>query len=83
MGLDVLTSLGRVDDPRIRPALDRLIEMRNRDGSWNMDALHPDSEDPAYQFRGPFYPLGLEVAGRRSRWITTTALTVLKRMGEG
>ena len=83
MGLDVLTSLGRVDDPRIRPALDRLIEMRNRDGSWNMDALHPDSEDPAYQFRGPFYPLGLEVAGRPSRWITTTALTVLKRMGEG
>src|SRR5438132_457158 len=47
VGLDVLTSLGRVDDPRIRPALDRLIEMRNRDGSWNMDALHPDSEDPA------------------------------------
>ena len=83
VGLDVLTSLGRVDDPRIRPALDRLIEMRNRDGSWNMDALHPDSEDPAYQFRGPFYPLGLEVAGRRSRWITTTALTVLKRMGDG
>src|SRR5437667_298430 len=81
--LDVPTSLGRVDDPRIRPSLDRLIEMRNRDGSWNMDALHPDSEDPAYQFRGPFYPLGLEVAGRPSRWITTTALTVLKRMGEG
>src|SRR5436190_10377739 len=32
VGLDVLTSLGCVDDPRIRPSLDRLIEMRNRDG---------------------------------------------------
>src|SRR3989454_6240498 len=81
VGLDVLTALGRGGDPRIKPALDRLIQMRNRDGSWNMDALHPDTEDPNYQFRGAFYPLGLEVAGRPSRWITTTALTVLKRMG--
>jgi len=81
VGLDVLTSLGYGDDPRMRPALDRLERMRNRDGSWNMDALHPDTEDPGYQVRGPFYPLGLEVAGRPSRWITTTALAVLKRAG--
>jgi len=81
VGLDVLTSLGYGDDPRMGPALDRLEGMRNRDGSWNMDALHPDTEDPGYQFRGPFYPLGLEVPGRPSRWITTTALTVLARAG--
>ncbi len=81
VGLDVLTSLGYGNDPRIRPALDRLEAMRNRDGIWNMDALHPDSEDPNYRVRGPFYPLGLEVAGRPSRWITTTALTVLRRAG--
>ncbi len=81
VGLDVLTSLGYGDDPRMRPALDRLEKMRNRDGSWNMDALHPDSEDPVYQFRGPFYPFGLEVPGRSSRWITTTALAVLRRAG--
>src|SRR5947208_312554 len=67
VGLDTLTSLGYGEDPRMRPALDRLEAMRNRDGSWNMDALHPDTEDPAYQFRGPFYPLGLEVPGRPSR----------------
>jgi hypothetical protein len=79
VGLDTLTSLGYGEDPRMRPALDRLEAMRHRDGSWNMDALHPDTEDPAYQFRGPFYPLGLEVPGRPSRWITTTALHVLKR----
>ena len=81
VGLDVLTSLGYGDDPRMRPALDRLEKMRNRDGSWNMDALHPDSEDPNYPVRGPFYAFGLEVPGRPSRWITTTALTVLKRAG--
>lgn len=81
VGLDVLTALGYGDDPRIRPALDTLENMRNRDGSWNLDALHPDSEDPGYQFRGPFHPFGLEVPGRPSRWITTTSLAVLKRAG--
>ncbi|MGQ0796932.1 MAG: hypothetical protein ACT4OI_03580, partial [Methanobacteriota archaeon] len=81
VGLDTLTALGYGDDSRIRPALERLTRMRNRDGSWNMDALHPDSEDPVYQMPGPFYPLGLEVPGRPSRWITATALLVLKRAG--
>ncbi len=81
VGLDVLTSLGYADDRRMRPALDRLEAMRNRDGSWNLDAHHPDSEDPNYRVRGPFYPFGLEVPGRPSRWITTTALTVLRRAG--
>ncbi len=81
VGLDVLTSLGYGDDPGLRPALDRLERMRNRDGRWNMDALHPDSEDPQYQTRGPFYPFGLEASGRPSRWITTTALGVLTRAG--
>ena len=81
VGLDVLTALGYGGDPRIRPALDRLEAMRNRDGSWNLDALHPDTEGPQYQTRGPFYPFGLEVPGHPSRWITTTALVVLRRAG--
>lgn len=81
VGLDVLTSLGYGDDRRMGPALDRLEDKRNRDGSWNLDALHPDSEDPSYHDNFPFYPLGLEVPGRPSRWITTTALAVLKRAG--
>src|SRR5437879_2131819 len=51
VGLDVLTSLGYGDDSRMRPALDRLEKMRNPDGTWNLDAHHPDTEDPAYQFR--------------------------------
>jgi len=81
VGLDVLTSLGYADEPRLRPALRRLDGRRNRDGSWNLDALQPDSEDPAYRIRGPFYPFGLEAPGHPSRWITTTALAVLKRAG--
>lgn len=81
VGLDVLTALGYGDDPRIQPALDILERRRNADGSWTLDALHPDSEDPQYQPRGPLYPLGLEVPGRPSRWITTTALSVFKRAG--
>lgn len=81
VGLDVLTALGYGDDSRMRPALSRLERMRNRDGSWNLDAHHPDSEDPNYRVRGPFYPFGLEVPGRPSRWITTTALLVRKRAG--
>lgn len=81
VGLDMLTSLGYGDDQRLRPALDRLASMRNRDGTWTMGPLHPDSEDPGYQPRGPMYPLALEVPGRPSRWITTAALTVLARAG--
>lgn len=81
VGLDFMTALGYGNDPRLRPALDRLEGMRNRDGSWNLDALHPDTEDPTYPVRRSFYSFGLEVPGRPSRWITTAALTVLKRAG--
>src|SRR5205809_733010 len=81
VGVDVLTSLGYGDDPRMRLPLGRLAGKRNRDGTWNLDALHPDTEDPNYQIRGPFYPFGLEVPGRPSRWITATALIALQRAG--
>jgi hypothetical protein len=81
VALDFMTALGYGDDPRMQPALDRLERMRNKDGAWNLDALHPDTEDPNYPVRRSFYSFGLEVPGRPSRWITTTALTVLKRAG--
>ena len=81
VGLDVLTALGFGDDRRMRPALDRLERMRNADGSWNLDAHHPDSEDPNYRIRGPYYSFALEGSGRPSRWSTTTALAVLQQAG--
>lgn len=82
VGLDMLTRLGYADDRRLGPALDILESKRNSDGSWNTDADHPDipPEDP-YQPSGPYYPFVIEPAGRPGRWITTTALTVLRRAG--
>jgi len=81
VGLTMLTRLGHGDDRRLNPALDALEERRNPDGSWTLDALHPDCEDPAYPIRTPFYPFGLELPGRPSRWITTAALEVLRACG--
>ncbi len=82
VGLDVLTSLGYAGDPRLEPALGVLREKRRRDGTWALDRVHPD-EGPA---GGPGAaarqerPLTLERAGEPSKWITLTALQVLKRV---
>jgi Prenyltransferase and squalene oxidase repeat len=82
VGLDVLSRLGYGNDPRLGPALNWLLERRNRDGSWNLDALHPDlPPDEKYQVETPYYPFVLEPPGRPSRWVTLTALTVLRRSG--
>ena len=81
VGLDMLTRLGYGGDRRMRAPLDRLERMRNPDGSWDLDALHPDSEDPNYWIQAPYYPFALEAPGRPSRWITATALGVLVRAG--
>ncbi len=83
VGLDLVTSLGKAGDVRLTKALDWLERRRNPDGSWNLDALHPDLENEAdLQGMGtPFFSLGLEAAGRPSRWITATALGVLRRAG--
>ncbi len=81
VGLDLMTSLGRGGDPRLRKALDWLEGRRNSDGTWNLDVVHPDLEDEPYleAMGTPFYSLGLEFPGRPSRWITVTALKVLRR----
>lgn len=83
VGLDIVTSLGRGSDPRLTKALDWLEGRRNPDGSWNLDAVHPDLEDDAYieGMGTPFFSFGLEFPGRPSRWITATALKVLHRAG--
>ncbi len=82
VGLDMLTRLGYGADPRLRPMLAWLTERRTPEGTWNLDAIHPDlpAEDP-YQIEPPFYPFALEYAGRPSRWITLTALHVLRLAG--
>jgi hypothetical protein len=82
VGLDMLTALGYGDDRRMGEALDLLEARRNPDGTWNLDAAHPDiPPEESYQPRTPIYPFVLEYPGRPSRWITVSALTVLDRSG--
>jgi hypothetical protein len=88
VGLEGVTGLGVVDDPRLGPALDWLESRRLPDGRWPLDRLHPDiegelsGEDITLERRwGPYFAFGLEPVGLPSRWITMRALTVLHRAG--
>jgi hypothetical protein len=84
VGLDTLTRLGFSKDPRLGPALDLLESKRNPDGTWNLDAIHPDlpaREVADYAITTPFYSFALEWPGTPSRWTTITALAVLRRAG--
>ncbi len=84
VGLDVLTGLGYAADKRLESALEILRKKRRSDGTWILDRIHPD-EGPAG--RGGAHarkvrPLALERAGKPSKWITLTALRVLKRVDD-
>jgi len=86
VGLELLTSLGYSDDPRLRFALDHLREKRRSDGRWNLDAVHPDVDGgmarwfAAHPKERPI-PFALERAGAPSKMITLRALVVLARAG--
>jgi hypothetical protein len=83
VGLDILTQLGFAGDQRLRPALKLLTEKRLRDGTWQMERLHPDVSGPkAAQYRTGVTPLQIEEPGRPSKWITLKALRVLKMVAE-
>ena len=81
VGLSMMARLGLARDRRLRPALEFLERKRNRDGSWNLDAWHPDIEGEGYQVRAPVYPIAFEDQGQPSRWITVGALEVLRAAG--
>lgn len=84
VGLDTITRLGYGDDRRLRPALDLLNRKRRGDGTWLLDRVLPDLGPGAeYQLRRRPRPLALERAGKPSKWITLTALRVLKRVEGG
>ncbi len=80
LGLDILTSLGYADDPRLKGALNLLREKRRPDGKWVMDAVHPDI-DPGATYQEPdAKPLVIEKPGEPSKMLTLIALRVLKRV---
>lgn len=81
VGLDMLTRLGYGDDRRLRPALDLLAKKRRPDGTWLLDKVHPDlGAGAGYRFRKPPKRFALEKEGQPSKWITLTALQILKRV---
>ena len=83
VGLDLLTKLGYARDRRLRPALKMLGEKRRHDGSWRIDRAHPDAPAALLHLHvNRVRPLQLERPGQPSKWITLTALRVLKRVEE-
>jgi len=83
VGLDVITGLGYGGDKRLREALGILTEKRRRDGTWLLDRVHPDLGPGAdYTLRKKVNAFALETPGKSSKWITLTALQVLKRVEE-
>lgn len=83
VGLDVITKLGYSKDRRLGPALKILKEKQQKDGTWLLDRIHPDIGSGAnYPLRRPAKKFALEEEGKPSKWITLTALKVLKRVEE-
>lgn len=83
VGLDVITSLGYARDKRVRPALEILKKKRQKDGTWHLDKIHPDLGAGAqYRLRRKVKRFALEKEGKPSKWITLTALRILKRVDD-
>jgi hypothetical protein len=85
VGLDFMTQLGYGEDPRMQYALSLLKEKRRPDGTWNLDATHPDVAGGTAEWykknpkRKPT-PSALEKPGKPSKIITLRALRVLNRL---
>jgi Prenyltransferase and squalene oxidase repeat len=82
VGLRTLAKLGYGGDPRMEPALGWLRDKRNPDGTWSLDAAHPDVDAQLsdYRPRPVVFPMVLELPGVPSRWATVDALGVLARV---
>jgi hypothetical protein len=82
VGLGTLTRLGYGRDPRVRPAVRWLRRKQLPDGTWSLDAAHPDLDPTGtgYRFEEPSFPMMLEPPRRPSRWATVEALSVLSRV---
>lgn len=68
--LDYFQFAGRPWDSRMQAAIDILIQKRNKNGTWNVQAAHPGQVH-----------FVMEKAGNASRWNTLRALRVLKHFG--
>ena len=85
VGLDVITSLGYAGDKRLSSALRILEQKRLKNGTWTLDVIHPDPKNYAWgkrNLRWKAKPFALEEPRKQSKWITLTALKILKRVQE-
>ena len=81
VGLRVLTRLGYSADSRMSPAIRWLRSKKRSDGTWALDAVHPDIDVKmeGYQVTSLFFPMMLEHPNEPSLWATVEALSVLAR----
>ena len=83
VGLRILTRLGYGADRRLAPALRWLRRKRAHDGTWVLDASHPDLDSALvgkkYREVKVMFPMMLEPLHEPSRWATVEALSVLTR----
>ncbi|MGC2034970.1 MAG: hypothetical protein WA761_05955 [Thermoplasmata archaeon] len=79
VGLRILVRLGYGNDPRMAAAIRWLRTKRARDGTWALDAAHPDLDAAhgGYVLRRLVFPMILEPLGAPSQWATLEALSVL------
>ena len=82
VGLDLVTRLGYSDDRRLRPALEVLANRRRPDGTWAIDAVHPDvGRELKKDYAGrTIRGWSLEPVGQPSKSITLRALRVRHRV---
>ncbi len=82
VGLDTLVALGYGDDRRLGPALHLMKKKRRPDGTWALDASHPDLGRGAnYALRRKVQPLVLEQPGLPSKIATLTCMRILAGTG--
>lgn len=83
VGLRILVRLGYGADPRMTPALRWLRSKRGHDGTWALEAAHPDLDAAhgGYLFRDLRFPMLLESLNVPSRWATVEALSILAGVG--
>lgn len=88
VGLDLLTSLGYGEDPRMRFAIELLRSKRRPDGRWNLDAVHPDNPEGEAKYEAWYRdhpedrprPFALETVGAPSKMVTLRSMVVLSRV---
>jgi hypothetical protein len=89
LGLELVTSLGDPQDPRLKSAFNLLLAKSLFGNRWILDITHPDVDpegDPPYKqiwekFLATVVRLEVEPAGIPSRWATLAASRVLLKTG--